>query len=126
MSAENNIDCPFGELGFIDVLNKSKKTYKKGTPAASSINPWVALAVIAENAGDRQEIPLNELLTAPSNIGKVFNLDSITMLDALYRIERLGELKINRTAGLDVILLKNQYSFIECVERYYRSINERD
>ena len=126
VSAENNIDCPFGELGFIDVLNKSKKTYKKATPAASSINPWVALAVVAENSSGRQEIPLNELLTAHSNIGKVFNLDSITMLDVLYRIERLGELKINRTAGLDVILLKNQYSFIECVERYYRSINERD
>lgn len=126
VSAENNIDCPFGELGFIDVLDKRKKTYKKATPAASSINPWVALAVVAANAGDRQEIPLNELLNEPGNIGKVFNLDSITMLDVLYRIERLGELKINRTAGLDVILLKNQYSFIECVERYYRSINERD
>lgn len=126
VSAENNIDCPFGELGFIDVMNKSKKTYKKATPAASSINPWVALAVVAANSNGRQEIPLNELLTAHSNIGKVFNLDSITMLDVLYRIERLGELKINRTAGLDVILLKNQYSFIECVERYYRSINERD
>lgn len=126
VSAENNIDCPFGELGLIDVLDKSKKTYKKATPAASSINPWVALAVVAANAGGRQEIPLNELLTAPGNIGKVFNLDSITMLDVLYRIERLGELKINRTAGLDVILLKNQYSFIECVDRYYRSINERD
>lgn len=126
VSAENNIDCPFGELGFIDVLDKRKKIYKKATPAASSINPWVALAVVAANADDRQEIPLNELLTEPGNIGKVFNLDSITMLDVLYRIERLGELKINRTAGLDVILLKNQYSFIECVERYYRSINERD
>lgn len=126
VSAENNIDCPFGELGFIDVLNKSKKTYKKSIPAASSINPWVALAVIAENAGNRQEIPLNELLIASGNIGKVFNLDSITMLDVLYRVERLGKLKINRTAGLDVILLKNKYSFIECVERYYRSINEQD
>lgn len=126
VSAENNIDCPFGELGFIDIMNKSKKTYKKGIPVASSINPWVALAIIAENADNRQEIPLNELLTAPGNIGKVFNLDSITMLDVLYRIERMGELKINRTAGLDVILLRNRYSFIECVERYYRSINEQD
>ena len=126
MSPENNIDCPFGELGLVDVLNKSKKTYKKRIPAAASIDPWVALAVVMENADNRQEIPLNELLTAPGNIGKVFNLDSITMLDILYHIERLGELKINRTAGLDVVLLKNEFSFIECVEKYYSSINERD
>lgn len=126
VSAENNIDCPFGELGFVDILNKTKKTYKKCTPSAISINPWVALAVIVDNANDRKEIHLNELLTSPANIGKVFNLDSITMLDVLYRIERMGELKINRTAGLDVVLLKNNYSFIDCVEKYYHSINERD
>lgn len=29
VSPENNIDCPFGELGLIDILNKRKKTYKK-------------------------------------------------------------------------------------------------
>ena len=40
---------------------------------------------------------------APCNIGRVFNLDAITMLDVLYEIERLGKIKINRTAGLDVI-----------------------
>ena len=27
VSPENNIDCPFGELGLIDVLNKRKETY---------------------------------------------------------------------------------------------------
>lgn len=124
VSAENNIDCPLGELGLVDILNRSKRTYKKSTPTAASINPWVALAVIADNARGRQEIPLNELLMAPCNVGRVFNLDSVTMLDVLYRIERLGELKINRTAGLDVVLLKHNYTFIDCVERYYLSINE--
>lgn len=38
------------------------------------------------SAGSRQEIALNELLRAPRNIGRVFNLDSITILDALYKI----------------------------------------
>ena len=124
VSAENNNDCPLGELGLIDVLSKTKKTYKKSIPVASTINPWIALAVIVDNANQKKEISLNELLTAPCNIGKTFNLDSIAMLDVLYRIERMGELKINRTAGTDVVLLKNDYSFVDCVERYYLSINE--
>ena len=29
VSPENNIDCPFGELGLVDVLSKTKKTYRK-------------------------------------------------------------------------------------------------
>lgn len=28
ISPENNIDCPFGELGFIDILSKEKRIYK--------------------------------------------------------------------------------------------------
>lgn len=125
VSPENNIDCPFGELGLVDVLNKRKKTYKKSIPASGTLNPYVALAVIVDNAGSRKEISLNELLTAPSNIGRVFNLDSIAMLDVLYRIEKLGLIKINRTAGLDVITLQEELSFLDCVGRFYASIDDQ-
>ena len=126
LSPENNIDCPFGELGLDDILNKRKKTYKKSIPASDTLNPYVILAVIMDNANGRKEINLNELLTAPCNIGKVFNLDSITMLNVLYRIEHLGLIKINRTAGLDVITLNTDMSFLECVEQFYASIDGQE
>ena len=126
VSPEGNIDCPFGELGLIDVLSKEKRTYRKAVPVARSINPWVALAVIADQAGTREEISLNELLTSPNNIGRVFNLDAITLLDVLYQIEKIGEIKINRTAGLDIIRLLHQTSFQQCVETYYQSISEQE
>lgn len=124
VSAENNIDCPLGELGLIDFLKKERNNvvYKKAIPAASTFNPWVTLAVIQANANGRKEIGLNELLTAENNIGKIFNFDSITMLDVLHAAERTGELKIIRTAGLDVITLTHSYRFEECVEHYYEEI----
>lgn len=124
VSPENNIDCPFGELGLIDIANKKQKTYKKSIPAAESLNPWVVLAVIMDQAENRKEIGLNELLTKPCNIGKVFNLDAITMLDVLHEIENLGLIKIIRTAGLDVIRLNEQCTFEDCVEKYYETIDE--
>lgn len=126
VTPENNIDCPLGELGLVDILSKEKRTYKKSIPSVASINPWIALAVIADQAGTRKEISLNELLTASCNIGRVFNLDAITMLDVLYQVERIGKIKINRTAGLDVIHIMGNYSFLDCVNAYYESINEQD
>lgn len=123
-SPENNIDSPLGELGLIDVVNKAKKTYKKVIPSPASINPWVALAVIQEQAQGRKELSLNELLTAPCNIGRVFNLDAITMLDVLRNIEKIGEIKIIRTAGLDVIKVNSEKTFQECVDTYYSGLNE--
>ena len=44
------------------------------------------------------------------------------MLDVLHAAERTGELKIIRTAGLDVINLTHSYRFEECVEHYYEEI----
>lgn len=126
VSPENNIDCPFGELGLVDIVNKRKKTYKKSIPSSETISPYIALAVIVDNAKGRKEISLNELLTAPCNIGKTYNLDSITMLDVLHRIEKLGLIKINRTAGLDVINLLNELDFYDCVKCYYASIEDQN
>ena len=123
VAPESNIDCPLGELGLIDILSKEKKTYRKAIPVASTISPWVALAIIVEQAGESKEISLNELLTAPCNIGKTLNLDAISMLDVLYQIERIGKIKINRTAGLDVIHILEGLTFQDCVDAYYQSIN---
>ena len=69
---------------------------------------------------------MNELLTAPRNIGRIFNLDSVVMLEVLYRLERLGQIKINRTAGLDVITLQTEKNFIDCVDEYYAAIDKWD
>lgn len=123
VAPESNIDCPFGELGLIDILSKEKKTYRKAIPVASTISPWVALAIIVDQAGESKEISLNEMLTAPCNIGKTLNLDAISMLDVLYQIERIGKIKINRTAGLDVIHILEGLTFQDCVDAYYQSIN---
>ncbi len=122
VSPEDNTDCPLGELGLIDYVNKIKKTYKKSIPSTTSINPWIALAVICDQAKERKEIGLNELLNSSCNIGKVFNLDAITMLDVLHNVEKIGELKIIRTAGLDVVQIINNRTFEECVEKYYQNI----
>jgi hypothetical protein len=124
-SPENNITCPLGELGLIDVLGKEERNilYRKSTPSVRSFNPWVVLAVICDQAKGQEEIGLNDLLNGKRNIGKVFNLDSICMLEILHEVEKTGEIKIIRTAGLDVIRLKNaKRTFIECVENYYADI----
>lgn len=81
------------------------------------------MAVIVDQARKSKEISLNELLTAPCNIGKTFNLDAISMLDVLYQVERIGKIKINRTAGLDVVQLLEELTFQDCVDAYYESLN---
>ena len=124
MSPENNIDCPLGELNLIDVLDKKRKIYRKAIPSKELFDPWIVMAIISkwsEKHGNVKEVSLNDLLTSPCNIGRIFNLDTITMLDILYKTEKLGRIKINRTAGLDVVVLNDVPSYAACIEEYYKS-----
>ena len=108
---------------FIDAyLNTMSSRYRKALVKPSAIDPWIALAVIVEEAKGETSIQLNNLLNNPCNIGKVFNLDAIAMLEILHSIEKIGKIKIIRTAGLDIITINEKLTFLECVENYYRKI----
>lgn len=116
---ESNMECPLSELGLVDFQNKKERTYKKAVPAAHMIDPLVAVAVIVDNAKGRTEIPLSEIQNRPCNLGKTFNLDTITLLTVLNSAEQEGCVKVVRTAGLDVLHITTQNTFLECVQQYY-------
>ena len=58
---ESNIDCPFGELGLIDIANKKDKLYKKSTPKKDLIHPLVVLSVILNQANGKEEIKISSI-----------------------------------------------------------------
>lgn len=123
-SPENNIACPLGELGLIDYANKEKKIFKKTIADHYAIPPYLALAVIMDQANGQIEISLDDLLNKPRSIGKVYNLDIICLLDLLRKLERLDELKIIRTAGLDVVTIVSDMTTYECIEKFYMTLAE--
>jgi hypothetical protein len=123
--------CPLTELRLVTIgdikrrQDGTEKEYKKIMPDKDDIHPWIAYAVIC----DRQktlgtdEIQINELLNGDSNIGKIFNLDRSTIFYLIEKIERLGLIKITRTAGLDIIRMKKSMIFEKCLEAYYKTLS---
>lgn len=119
---ESNIDCPLGELNLVDIVDKKKKIYRKAAPKNGTLNPMILLAVIIDNVVDNKEIKINAILTDKGNAGKVFNLDIIGLTEMLYELQKTGLIKVNRTAGLDVIRIDTDLTFEQVVERYYQSL----
>ena len=123
---ESNIDCPLGELGLIDISNKKNKIYRKVSPKKETIHPLVVFAVIIDQACGAREIKISSLQNDKLNIGKVFNMDIISLTSILYKLELLGFIKVVRTAGLDIIKINGDFSFISSVEEYYKMLNSRN
>lgn len=142
VNPESNIECPLDELGLIDLVDKKNKIFKKTSPKSGMVDPYILYAVMVDferrenlrktlsNDADEsteivptKEIKISTLLTEKGNIGKVFNLDINALSKELDKMSKLGLVDVVRTAGLDVVKLKSDMNFNECVEEYYSKLN---
>lgn len=126
-SPENNMSCPLSELSLIRPSNEKDKTFVKNSPNQTAINPLIVLAIIIrENikSNGENEIKISKIESDECNVGKVFNLDTFSIASYLDKLQNMGLIKVNRTAGLDLINITTNWSFIDCVAEYYRSIND--
>jgi len=120
---ESNMECPLSELGLIDTSRGSRnKLFIKTSPLSMTIDPTIITAIIIDNANGKKEILLSELLTGENNIGRVFNLDVISMLNLLDSAQQAGLVRIIRTAGLDILKIETGMSFFECVQQFYADL----
>ena len=117
---ESNMECPFSELGLIKVVEKG--LYRKGVPLKQNLPALIVLAVIIEQANGAKEIKLSALQNDKNNIGKIFNLDAILMISILSELENKELVQVVRTAGLDVLRIKTNMSFMDCVNLYYEEL----
>jgi len=125
---ESNIDCPLGELGLIDIVGTERdggrqKIYRKASPKKDMLHPLILLAVLIDQAQGETEVRISSIQSSNGSAGRAFNLDIISLTSLLYKIELLGYIKVNRTAGLDVVNIKTDWDFFGCVREYYKAIN---
>lgn len=134
VSPENVIDCPLGDLGILDIDNRLAKTYRKKPANLATLPSMLVLFSIArkielerEKDGrwlDSSEIPLEELLNGKYSPGRLFNLDSVALLSKLYELENDGYIRLNRTAGSDVIRASEEYlDSNRCLANYYSELS---
>ena len=131
ISPENNIDCPLGELGIVDVDSKAQRTFKKRTANINLIPNSILLFGIIyqlqQNPGQSSRVqssgtPIESLLNERGSIGKIFNLDSVALLTGLYRLENSGCISVVTTAGIDEIRVRSNKGWLECLADYYKEI----
>lgn len=127
VSPESVLDCPLGDLGLVDIENRSERTFRKTPPNLNTLPAVLVLFAIcsmrehlADGSGRQAEIPIETLLNGPFSPGRVYNLDSVGLLDKLYELQNNDCLRINRTAGLDVVrILTDDLTKEECLRWYY-------
>ena len=129
-SPESNMDSPFLDLQLLKVMDSKEKVFAKNSPLSLVINPLIILAVMINEKEKLEEkdnvkfsdIKISTLESAPNNIGRIFNLNNLTVAMYLDKLQNMGYIKVVRTAGLDIVKINEDLTFIEVVKTYYKSI----
>lgn len=123
---EESLECPLVELGLMRKSIKIKDAYFKSSPARRTLDKLVILYVIIQNITENKpSVSIDDLLNAPNNIGKVFNLNRVAINEYLDQLRIAGYLTINRTAGLDMVYVEPMMKPDEIMAEYYKKAQVR-
>lgn len=122
---EESLACPLRELGLLQKSSEKKNAYVKSAPSKYALDMMVVLYVILKNMSEeKKNVSIDDLLTAPNNIGRVFNLDRAKINEYLDQLRAAGYITINRTAGLDMVYYEKDLTPADIMEKYYRNVQE--
>lgn len=113
---------PFSVLGFLNKVDFN--TFEKRRPAMDSIDPSLILYVIADKLREEGVLPIDDIVSGDNMPGKVFYLNRVSVNEYLDQLQNKGYIRVNRTAGLDVVYpthMPTTYAILE--EHYERSHN---
>lgn len=121
---EDNLGSPLSELGLIKKNNNGN--YDKCPPSKEALNKYAVLYVIKRNlSDDKNSVSIDELWKAPNNVGRVFNLNRSMINEYLDQLRAIDLITINRTAGLDMVYVNTQKSYVDIMKEYYEKSQER-
>ena len=119
---EDSLACPLVNLGLLHKSSKTKGAYIKTCPARGDLDKYAVLYVITQNLvkNNKSSVSIDDLLTAPNNAGRVFNLSRVAINEYIDQLRVSGFLTVNRTAGLDMVYANNLGTPQDIMVEYYK------
>ena len=115
---EDNSVSPFTNLKLLKI---NEGTYTKVQPDMNSINEWVVLYELATMLGAEDSISIEQFVNDECGLSKIYQLSSVSSNDLLDSLDALGYIRVDRTAGLDMIYKSREFTCEEALLEYYKN-----
>lgn len=110
---------PFTKLGLI---KKGIAGYQKAQPSSSDLSDMAVFYAMQRYMKEKEKdsAGIDELLNAPLSPGKILNLNRLAINEYIDNLAMKELVTVNRTAGLDMVYMRNEMSLQVIVEDYYK------
>ena len=113
---EDKIISPFTTLG---IIKKEDETYYKIQPDLRRIANELVLYEISSLLDHNKSISIETIASGERSLGAIYNMTMVTVNKYLDNLEAMGYIRVDRTAGLDMVYPENMKSPIEIIRDYY-------
>ncbi len=110
---EDKNRCPFASLRLI---KKEGSIYTKQQPELRRFSDYIVLYEIYCAVGNESSISIEKIADIISNI---YNLSVVNINSILDKLDNAGLIRVNRTAGLDMVYINEKRRAVEIVREYY-------
>lgn len=114
---EDKIISPFSALG---IIKKEDEIYYKIQPDLRKIANELVLYEISCLLGNNKSISIETIASGEKSLGAIYNMTMVTVNKYLDNLETMEYIRVDRTAGLDMVYPLNVKSPTEIIENYYR------
>lgn len=117
INPEDKNVSPFSALGLI---KKSGNNYNKLHPDRRIISEWEILYELSVIMKGLDQISIEEALDRDKGILKIYQISDIQANEFLDRLDAMGYIHVDRTAGLDIIYRVKDFTEEIVMKEYYR------
>ncbi len=116
---ENPEDKNYSPLSKLGLIKQIKNQITKESPDLRLLNEWVILYELSCLMEEKDSISIDEAISGENGFGKIYNLTRVSSNRYLDLLDNMGFVKVDRTAGLDIIYKKQMLNPLEVLEYYY-------
>lgn len=109
---------PFAQL---DLIKNSDGKYSKTQPDRRKISEWILLFELAEKLNNRTYVSIEEISEGVGSVSAIYQINNVMINEYLDRLDAMGFIRVDRTAGLDMIYRVNDLSQEQVIEEYYKT-----
>ena len=116
---EDKSVSPFTRLR---IVKNSNGKYSKCSPAINIFSEFIILYEIAELQEENQfHISIDKLINGETGLKSIYNLSEVMANELLDKLDAEGLVRVDRTAGIDLIYTESHFDFYEIIRMYYKN-----
>lgn len=109
---------PFAQLGLV---KNNDGRYVKNHPNRKLFNETIVLYELSLMLEDKGSISIEQAIYGENGLANIYNLTGVMANDLFDKLDAAGKLRVDRTAGLDMIYPVKKLKPNEILENYYKN-----